>query len=394
MKPYYMPIVNYAKVGAIWATDLINKVYNPFKEAPDYTPESHVPNLETLAIADLEARFMTDEGEFLYQRPRPADAGDTALFQGICTGMKIMRNGLIAREINFINKLFVNGTLIRGYRNDGTPNDTTSNDAATGMLFFFYCALWYGDSSTRSQAGALLRLWLNNMYAHNWSLVDLQGKPTTYGVLDNGVMTDPLRITLLLGILSVGMAYDETWAIEYAKLYEKYKPLLKYPKVKLLWWDTDYDTHRAAIHLHVLYMMTRDDVYRDGLRRIWRITSKENNAWVYTLCSIAMEQPDGAYVGRVLSTASFNQRQLGNVETINDVPSVNWPPKLPFGLTKPKVRSQVALPLHKRGSQEFVWQRNMFSKNEWVGNKTADVYHSMLDILVCGWLASRLGLFK
>lgn len=379
-------LANYVKVGAIKLADLINRIYQPFDMPPHYDPTSFPGSLETLFYADLHARFMTPEGEFLYQLPRPEDAGDTALFQGLCTAMEILKEKTVDPQVEFISKLFIQGALIRGYRDDGSPNDTTSNDSATGMLFFFYVALRFGDADTRTKAGVLLRLWVNSLRAHNWSLVDLQGKPTAYGVLDNGLLTDPLRITLLLGILSVARAYDTSISAEYAELYAKYEPILKYAKAKLLWWDTDYDTHRAAIHLHVLYWMTKDELYRDGLVRIWDISKQTDNSWVYVLCSIAMANPECASIRTRLSTFDFAKRQQGNVESLNpDVPGVKW---------GSNVRAKYALPFYRRGSQEFFWQRCMLSKDEWVGNKTAGVYHSGLDFLLCAWFANRLGLFQ
>jgi hypothetical protein len=254
------------------------------------------------------------------------------------------------------------------------------------MLLFFYTALRWGTPDVRSKAGALLRVWVNNLRAHSWALVDLQGLPTTYGALEDGIKTDPLRMTLLLAILSVAMAYDPSFNEDYADLYNLYRPILSYPKVKLLWWDTDYDTHRAAIHLHVLYWMTKDEVYAKGLRRIWRIVEKTQNAWVYTLCASALESPDGLLIRRVLSTFDFNRRQQGTVQSLNpDVPSVKW---------GSNIRATYALPFYKRGSQEFFWQRCMLSKDEWVGNTWGGVYHSGLDFLICGWLANRLELFR
>jgi hypothetical protein len=384
IKSLYMPVVNYTKVAAIWLTDLVNKVYDPFELPPNYDPVSYPPSLETLFYADMQARFMQPSGEFFYQIPRPADAGDTALFQGLVTGMKILKGVDVTNELNFISTLFINGTLIRGYDTNGKPNDTTSNDSATGMLFFFYTALRWGTADIHSKSGALLRTWANNLRAHNWALCDLQGNPTQYGALENGVLTDPLRMTLLLGILAVARAYDQSFAQDYADLYEKYHSILAYPKVKLLWWDTSYDTHRAAIHTHILYWMTKDEVYRDALRRIWRITEKEQNMWVYVLCSEALPSYDSSLVRRILSTFDFNRRQLGSVESLNpDVPSVKW---------GNDVRSKYSLPFYRRGSQDFFWQRNMFSKDEWIAKNWPEPYHSGLDFLICGWLASRLGI--
>lgn len=384
IKSLYMWFFNYAKVAAIWLTDIVNKLYDPFEFPPTVWPVNATE--EPLYYADVEARFMQPSGEFWYEIPRPADAGDTALFQGLVTGMKILKGTDVTAQLSFINTLFVNGTLIRGYNNDGTPNSTTSNDSATGMLFFFYVALRWGTDDVRSKAGALLRTWANNLRAHNWALVDLAGNPTQYGALEDGVMTDPLRMTCILGILAVARAYDQSFGQDYADLYNLYRPILAYPKVKFLWWDTEYDTHRAAIHLHVLYWMTKDEIYRDGLRRIWRISAKTQNAWVYTLCASALDNPDGAFIGRILSSFSFAKRQQGSLESLNpNVPSVKW---------GSNIRAKYAIPLSKRGSQDFFWQRCMLSKDEWIAKNWPAPYHSGLDYLVCGWLAHRLGLFN
>lgn len=387
-------LLNYLKVGIIWLTDLINH-YDPFESPVTLGLQTDIANLEILFWADINARFYQPTGEFYYQIPRPVDAGDTALFQGIATALKILKKVDSLKERMFIHSLFPNGSLIRGFYPDGTMNDTTSNDSATGMLFFFYVAFWFGNDDERASAGAILRTWVNNLRAHDWALCDQKGNPTEYGKLENGLLTDPLRITLLLGILAVAKSYDPSYADDYSDLYYKYYPILEYPKVKLLWLDTDYDTHRAAIHLHVLYQITKDEVYKRGLVRIWNISKKTQNAWVYTLCSVALDAPNPLYVMLILQTFDFVKRQQGNVESLNDGQVfVNWPPTLPFGLTTAKARSKYALPFYLRGSQDFFWQRNMFSLDEWVGNKTADTYHSGLDFLICGWLANRLGLMK
>lgn len=375
---------NYVKVGAIKVADLINKAYDPFVFPLESTVVPLHISQEDKFWYDINNRFYQPTGEFYYQLPRPEDAGDTALFQGLATALKILHGVDSLRERMFIHSLFPNGALIRGFYLDGRMNDTTSNDSATGMLFFFYTALWFGTAEERDSAGAMLRVWVNHLRAHNWALCDQQGVPTQYGKLEDGVLTDPLRITLLLALLSVAMAYDPSFNADYAELYNKYRLILAYPKVKLLWWDTDYDTHRAAIHLHVLYQMTKDEVYKEGLKRIWDISEKTQNAWVYTLCSIALDKPDGSFVLKVLDTFDFKRRFLGNTESLNvDVPSVKW---------GSNIRCKYALPLNRRGSQEFFWQRNMFSKDEWGGNKVADTYHSGLDYLLCGWLAHKLGL--
>lgn len=399
VEQFYMPIVNVVKVGAAWLADTINLCWYPFQSYIDTPLTKDLLSLENLFTADIEARFVRPTGQFDYQLPPTADSGDTALFQGLYTAYKIMKGGDPTQQLNFINTLFVNGVLIRGYQSDGTPNDTTSNDSASGMVMFFYAALRWGTNDVRTKAGALLKTWINSLVAHDGAMVDLQGNVTTYGQLDNGWLTDPLRMTDYLAILALGMAYDATNTVahtEYARLYNLYRPILPYAKMKLLWWDTDYDSHRAAIHLHVLYNLTGDKLYKDGLVRIWRILQKTNNAWIYVLCRDALDTKNDALVVRILGTFDFSRRQLGDVQSLNDdQPSVYWPPNFPSWLSflgTPTKRCRYALPFYKRGSQDFFWQRCMFSLDEWVGNTTADTYHTGLDILICGWMASRLGI--
>jgi len=169
----------------------------------------------------------------------------------------------------------------------------------------------------------------------------------------------------------------------YDKLYKKYRLLLRYPKVKLLWWDTDYDTHRAAIHLHILWRLTGDHIYAEGLKRLHRITKAENNAWVQALCWPCV--PTSEVDLSILQTFNFQKRVRGTLESINSTtgtPTVKW---------GDKVRSQIALPIAFRGSQDFYWQRNMFSLDEWVGSTVAGIHHCGLDFLLVFWLAARQG---
>lgn len=393
----YMPIVNLIKLLVIWLTDFINWCYYPFELVTSYPGnQSNVLSTTEAQFAfDLDARFIQPTGEFIYTLPKPADSGDTALFQGLCTGMKILRGDDVTNEVAFIQTLFPNNRLIRGYETNGTINDTTSNDSATGMLFFFYCALEYGTPALKIQASNILIPWLRQLKADAWSLCDQSGAVTEYGALDDGIFTDPLRITILLGLLAVSMGLQSTeFSADYQQLYDKYKLILAYPKVKALWWDTKYDTHRAAINMHVLLKITGDSRYAKGLARIWRITKKENNAWVYTLCAPALDHSEDAIVSTMLSTFDFAKRLLGDIQSLNDgQPSVYWPIKLPYkDLFNSILRCKYPLPLNKRGSQDFFWQRDMNSLDEWVGNTTADVYHSGLDFLICYHLAKQQGI--
>jgi hypothetical protein len=375
-----MLIINLLKVGAIWLCDLLNKLWDPFEQATLPTVTVDLPTLEEKLFAHLQTNHVAG-GKFAYQLPMADDAGDYALFQGLYLAMLALKKADTTAALSALQALFRNDTLIRGLRSDGTMNDTTSNDSGTGVLF----GLWAAKDAT------LIKAWAQKICDSGYALTDLNGVPTQYGQLEQGWKTDPLRITLLLAILALA---GRDFEPHYEKLYEKYRLLLRYPKVKLLWWDTDYDTHRAAIHLRVLWELTHDTIYRDGLRRIHRIMRKANNAWVEALCAPALERSDVNL--SMLYTFTYEDRIKGAVQSINSgtVESVNWPPNFPSWLgflgTTNK-RAKQTLPIDKRGSQDFFWQRNMFSLDEWVGATTPSLYHSGLDFLICYWLAKRQG---
>lgn len=369
-----MWLINVVKVAAIWLCDLINKIYDPFEQAklPMVTPD--LVSLETQLFWHLQTTHVVD-GQFMYQLPMPQDSGDFALFQGLYLAMLAFRYADTTAAEAQLERLFINDTLIRGLRQDGTVNDTTSNDAATGVIF----GLW---ASERTDLAAR---WARKICASGYALTNLKGEPTEFGALEQGWKTDPLRITLLLAILAVARLNDPALDEPYFKLFNKYKLILAYPKVKLLWLDTDYDTHRAAIHLHVLYRVTGEEIYAKGLRRIHRIMRKSNNPWVEVLCAPAV--PGNDVNLSMLHTITYQNRVRGVVQAPDPGPieTVKW---------GGHVRAKKTLPMENRGSQEFFPQRNMFSYKEWEGVTEPYIWHSGLDVVICCGLARREGLIK
>lgn len=361
-----MPIINFLKVGIVWLCDTINKLYDPFEQVTLPTVNVDLAGLEDALFTHLQTNHV-DRGAFSYQLPMPTDRGDYALFQGLYLAMLAFKGADTTLALGMLRALFVDGILTRGIRSDGTINDTASNDSATGVLF----GLWATNAITLTQE------WARSICAANYALTDLNGVPTEYGQLEQGWKTDPLRLTLLLAILALAGPDFKT---HYDDLYKKYRPLLRYPKVKLLWWDTDYDTHRAAIHLRVLWAVTHDPIYMDGLRRIHRIMKKSNNAWVEVLCARVIPRKDVNL--SMMYTFTYQDRIKGAIQSINSgtVASVKW---------GDNVRAKHTLPMNKRGSQEFFWQRNMFSLDEWVGLTEAYIFHSGLDFLICYHLAKQ-----
>lgn len=372
-----MIIINLVKMFAIWLADTINLAYNPFRESQFMESKVPLKDLEEHYYKDLEANFKAG-WLFLYQTPMPEDRGDHALFHGLYTAMRALKGGNIDDAIEGLGHFFVDDTLIRGRYADGRANDTTSNDSATGALFGLYCIWKYHGP----QANDLIVRWARKIVNSGYALTDLSGKPTKYGQLADGILTDPLRMTLLLAILALATKIDSSFDEIYERLYQRYREILPYPKVKLLWWDTDYDTHRAAIHLHILWQLTRDRLYMAGLKRLHRITRKEMNPWVNILCSPVLE-PQNVN----LSLLNTFRKDYARTDIRTQNSHYHWHVK--WGK---KLRSKSPLPIYRRGSQDFFWQRNPFSLDEWPNNDVGNTHHSNLDFLICYWLAKRLGL--
>ena len=353
-------------------SDVLNRVFDPFEKTyyPEYVTD--LKALDSQFYQHMIEKFVED-GKFRYQLPMPPDHGDEALYQGFYLALECIRPGSemvkSQQALIALSNLFDQGRLMRGKNIDGTWNDTTSNDSATGAIFGLHHAIRMNMIGART----ILSLWVSNIVKNEYALVDLNNKPTKYGKLEDGIKSDPLRITLLLAILKEASFIDGKFETHYKKLYKKYYDFLAYPKVKIFWLDTEYDTQRAAIHLNILYTLTKDEVYKQGLRRLHKICWKSNNAFVEALCAGAV--PSCELDFDILKTFTLQHKLKGNVETINS----DWAPQVKWGK---HIRCAYALPIDKRGSQEFLWSRNMFSLDEWVGFKEPVVYHSGLDYLL------------
>jgi hypothetical protein len=78
----------------------------------------------------------------------------------------------------------------------------------------------------------------------------------------------------------------------------------------------------------------------------------------------------------------FSANGKDNVEKIVDDREVFW-----WG---EQVTKQ-PLPIWKRGGQDFMWQRSLYSAENWKGNKTATVWYNGVDYLIAYYLAKKQG---
>jgi hypothetical protein len=216
--------------------------------------------------------------------------------------------------------------------------------------------------------------------------------------LEQGWKSDPLRITLALAIYAVGatLCRIPEFAKAYSDLFEKYKPILAYPKVKLWWVENHNDTHRAAIHLAILADLTTGDardLYVMGLERIRAMVSKLGNIWVSALCAWGRGlqwRDDRDLALKVLSEFTLADKQY-NPGRDNTNYSASWfKPILWNGV----YMANQPLPRWIARSQDFFWQRNLRSLDPGSHGAPADSRLNGGDFLAAYWLSRLMGILS
>ena len=401
MYPLVDFIVNYAKVALVWLADAINQAFDPFH---DFTRPEELRYHEWLH--EKEAQFSVDMGVFwwpersTYRHKLPNDAGDQALWHGVYTAMWAMKHSVTGGELDRLKAcaegLMQHQTptpglpkrLIRGWNEDGTYQDDVSNDQATGHILGIYFLWKYGDGECRDMATELAENLAYELLFHEDSLIGADGEPTTHGRLVNGHLTDPLRLTLALAIYAVAahLTSSPSFAMRYDDLVKRFGPILPYANVELLWWKKSHHAHRAAIHYSILCDLEKDHGthrrYLAGLLRTWRMERKSGNPWIYYLMRrVCLYDPAHEERVKIHLKEMYLENKQWNVEKINsdEVETFKWGGKT---LTKQP------LPRWRVGSHDFLWQRQMFSADDWIGNRPGMlglVRHNTGDFLAAYW---------
>ena len=393
-------LCNYAKVGAVWLADLVNWVGDPYQE---FDRPEDLKYHEWLH--EKAAKFEKDFLDFrthkwkIWSYKLPVDPGDQCLWQGVYTALWALKYSVTKDMMDHAFMLACMGGLIRhqmptnetakrlvrGWHEDWTYQDDASNDQATGHLLGIYFLWKYGDLAARASAKDLIVGLADELAVHDNKLVNADGTPTKHGKLENGYLTDPLNLTLCLAIYKAAheMTGEQLYSVRYESLVGRYSPLIPYANVRLLWWEKTHHAHRAAIHYSILCDLERDhglyQRYLRGLLRTWRMERKSANPWIYYLVRrIAVVEPEALEkVKKHLKEFTLEDKQY-NVERINstDVETFKW------GRHK---RCRQPLPRWRVGSQDFFWQRHLYSADDWVGNGAGNVRHNGGDFLVAYW---------
>lgn len=360
-------------------------------------------------------KFNDDMGTFywpeynIYRYKLPTDSGDQCLWHGIATAMTAIKSSVTcgyASQLQVcmegLGSFLLDGhRLVRGWREDRSYQDDVSNDQCGGFLAGVYFGWKYGDYYCKNLARKYISILAKELLNNNHALVNVNGQSTTYGALEQGWKTDPLRLTLLLAVYKVAYTITEepVYADIYNELASKHLAILSYAKVRLLWWDTDYDTHRAAIHYTILCDLETDKklhrAYFRGLERVWRIARKSANPWVFYLARrhSPLPQQELDRVLKHLNEMTLEDKQW-NVEKINSSDGKWQEEGVRFFNWGGRLRASQPLPRWKIGSQDFFWQRNLYSVDDWVGNKQADARYNGLDFLAAYWGLRSLNLIN
>jgi len=424
-----MGLIESIKAVAIRGADALNKLNDPFPpfDRPALPKEpKKLSDLELEFYQDLVGSFWGCDGQVLLHRiplptGSPLDTGDQAIWHGVYSAMLALRYRLmyVADKnsttyddlVQSVKGMQLHQTihgelkprLIRGVADDlKTWQDDASNDSATGHLLGIYATWKWGPPTLQPVCAQLLGGLALELLEHNHSLVGPNGAPTTYGALEQGWKTDPLRISLALAIYAAGatVCRSGAFAKAYSDLFKKYGTLACYPKVKLWWLDNANDTHRAAIHLAILADTTTGaphDSYRAGLRRVQDMALKDGNVWVLALCAFALQEhhPDiRPLTLKVLSEFTLADKQFNpgrdNYASLHPINGWQYKPVLWNG----KYMANQPLPRWAVRAQDFFWQRNLRSLDVGSSGAQADSRLNGGDFLAAYWLARSAGVLN
>lgn len=384
---------------------------------------------EAECYADMDAFWRFNE-IMIHRIPQPMgaglDKGDQAIWHGIYTAMLAMKYALDASdELAYRIERAVEGLrqhqmfhmeqkprLIRGYdRMDGSWEDDASNDSLTGHLAGIYFAYRYGPASTRGKCMELLANITRSLLDNNLQLVKADGTPTKHGKLISGAATDPLQMTLVLAILTFAenRAFDHRVSEARHEIYTKYGAMIPYPKVAFGGWEKWNDEHRAAIHLAILALEDKSPrMHRRvvaGLRRLWGLCERRGNVWVNALIALGLgnELPSGwknemsRQAGMLLSEYELTDKRwdtevVNGGKTLVGINGSSWEVKT--WQDGKYLRAFQPLPAWACGKQDFIWQRNRYSCNDWLGAVQPSSQYNGGDFLAAYWLSRITGILS
>lgn len=403
----FYKLFHFAALPFVWLLDFVNSHFEPWEDPNRPLDEKYPETLEVKAYKfgeDMKKFHMLDLGIWSYKLP--IDTGDQALWHGYNTAMFALKYSVtgakedLDRLLDCTDGLYqhqrttaeAKPRLVRGVDMNGMFEDNVSNDQASGHLLGIYFLYKYGDGHCRWHATRLITGLAEELLSNDMCLINLDGKPTKFGRLVNGFLTDPLNLTLAMATLR--LAYKLTNRLEflmkYQQLADRYFHIIPYANFRVLWnWQTSTGL-RAAIHYTILCDLENShDLHRQflrGLLRTWSMEKKGLNPSIYFMLRRQV-LVDPAMLEKVvnrLKEMTLEDKQT-NVEKTNslDYPTVLW------GGHK---RARSPIPRWKMGAMDNFDSRHPYSVDDWIGNKTGDTSYSGCDFLFAYWGLKNLRL--
>lgn len=345
---------------------------------------------------DLLLRFVNGpivQSHLFMDASLPIDLGDQAIWHGYATAMEAIGGSSVFLSC-FVDGLVLHqpkGILVRGVDPvTWRMQWDASNDSATGHLVGLFFVLMYGEASQRMTCVALVKEWASAVVLNNYSLVNADMTPTTYGVLEDGWKTDPLRITLLMALLLTAYTFTgvEEYCDHYDKLRDLYEPLTHALPFRCFGLEKYPDLHRGAMHLYILSKLDADNApYLKGLRNYQKWARKEGNILVLALCAgtLGSTAEDGALARKVLGEFSILAKNSNPGKQL----SLSWPTKARWG---GEWVSRQPIPKWQKRTQDYEWARNPYALDSGVEGQPADSYMNGSDFLFAYYLCKLGGL--
>jgi len=417
------------KVPIFWLIDLLNKMRDPFKYLSIKLKPRYLESLGDKAEkfkTDLEDNFLLYGTIWNYRKPTDGsiDMGDQALHHGFATVYWALQWSLTKSSADLHNlNTSVTGLnahqtihgepvrrLVRGFKYDSSVvyptywnngeqhffcpkpglvvEDSVSNDTLSGHLAGIYFAWLYGTLEIQERCNVLISGLADELINNSDCLINQDGSKAVYSKLADGVLADPLRISLLLAIYKVAskITQDAKYHKAYKRIYRLYGLIAPYAKLKLWAWGNDPDEHRAALHLSILVDLDDNKRYIKGLKRVWRLSKKSMNVWVAFLAHRhgLLSANEIVQCKEYLSTFTLEDKQTDiqkdNSAAHPEVKIIKW--------GKRDRREQV-LERWRCAGQDNIWQRNRNAVKDWMGNTSPSQYFQGVDYLLC-WTLGRV----
>jgi len=376
----------------------------------------------------IRARHLSPEGILLYKRwiDRPEGAiGDAPIWTGCYVGAQALRYAVTGepeaeegavtglRGLHFLQAVTgKRGLLCRGVSTGGIPlDDAHPHEWHQGDgLFATYS--WHGDVSVDQYAGAMFgyalaydllgdretrRLMAEDVTAiaahfieHDMTIVDVDGKVTTFGHLEPSLWTEDLNALLALGFLKIAhhITAEERFARQYHTLIDTYRYHERTITARAPWWEQFLGVNHSDNNLAFLayYPLLRYEAdlallscYHRSLQRAWQAVKREGNpffSFVYQALTLAAPRDEPAL--QTLRHFPLEKRDIAVHNSTRPEVCISW-----VRDRHGRLQACDPVPIEDRSPSTFAWKDNPYGLN---GGGEGERLYTGTNYLLAYWL--------